>query len=170
MKHTVNWPSWEKCWSGECIAWCCKIDLHLLRTNMEDLREKTHEIHYQLYRSNRMTSMGFSDVSADNKPIRCAASLFYSTLYYSYCCFQLGRNIPTETQWALERDACKGGTYEGHVCTKGLIDALWLNNIVNFLFIVDRLKKRKQIWKLLNKFWSMTRIEHDKNMQKKNEY
>ncbi|XP_065883892.1 septin-2-like [Dysidea avara] len=46
-----------------------KLREMLIRTNMEDLREKTHEVHYQLYRSNRMTGMGFSDVSADNKPI-----------------------------------------------------------------------------------------------------
>ena len=37
---------------------------------MQDLREKTHTVHYQFYRSNRMTKMGFTDVTADNKPVR----------------------------------------------------------------------------------------------------
>jgi len=41
-----------------------------IRTNMEDLRVRTHTVHYQLYRSNRMTGMGFTDISADNKPVR----------------------------------------------------------------------------------------------------
>ena len=37
---------------------------------MEDLREKTHSIHYELYRRNKLTAMGFSDMSADNRPVR----------------------------------------------------------------------------------------------------
>lgn len=41
----------------------------LIRTNMEDMREKTHGKHYELYRRKRLEQMGFSDVDADNKPI-----------------------------------------------------------------------------------------------------
>ena len=37
---------------------------------MEDLREKTHSIHYELYRRNKLTAMGFTDMSADNRPVR----------------------------------------------------------------------------------------------------
>ncbi|XP_041359875.1 septin-6-like [Gigantopelta aegis] len=33
----------------------------ILRINMEDLRESTHMIHYELYRRNKLTEMGFSD-------------------------------------------------------------------------------------------------------------
>ncbi|XP_074650387.1 septin-2-like isoform X2 [Tubulanus polymorphus] len=38
-----------------------KLREMLLRTNMEDLREKTHSKHYELYRKNRLISMGFAD-------------------------------------------------------------------------------------------------------------
>jgi len=41
----------------------------LIRTNMEDMREKTHTRHYELYRQKRLEQMGFSDVDSDNKPI-----------------------------------------------------------------------------------------------------
>ena len=33
----------------------------LLRVNMEDLRERTHTIHYETYRKRRLTEMGFRD-------------------------------------------------------------------------------------------------------------
>lgn len=46
-----------------------KLREMLLRTNMEDLREKTHSQHYELYRQKRLQEMGFTDVSADNRPI-----------------------------------------------------------------------------------------------------
>lgn len=36
---------------------------------MEDMREKTHTRHYELYRQKRLEEMGFSDVDSDNKPI-----------------------------------------------------------------------------------------------------
>lgn len=36
---------------------------------MEDMREKTHSKHYELYRKRRLEQMGFSDVDADNKPV-----------------------------------------------------------------------------------------------------
>lgn len=36
---------------------------------MEDMREKTHGRHYELYRKKRLEQMGFSDVDADNKPV-----------------------------------------------------------------------------------------------------
>lgn len=46
-----------------------KLREMLLRTNMEDLREKTHSQHYELYRRNRLQEMGFADKTADNRPV-----------------------------------------------------------------------------------------------------
>lgn len=46
-----------------------KLREMLIRTNMEDMREKTHCKHYELYRKKRLEQMGFSDVDAENKPI-----------------------------------------------------------------------------------------------------
>ncbi|CAG5078484.1 Similar to Sep2: Septin-2 (Drosophila melanogaster) [Cotesia congregata] len=46
-----------------------KLREMLIRTNMEDMREKTHCRHYELYRKKRLEQMGFSDVDHDNKPI-----------------------------------------------------------------------------------------------------
>lgn len=46
-----------------------KLREMLIRTNMEDMREKTHGRHYELYRKKRLEQMGFSDVDADNKPV-----------------------------------------------------------------------------------------------------
>lgn len=47
-----------------------KLREMLIRTNMEDMREKTHNRHYELYRKRRLQQMGFSDVDAENKPVR----------------------------------------------------------------------------------------------------
>lgn len=46
-----------------------KLREMLIRVNMEDMREKTHCRHYELYRKKRLEQMGFSDVDADNRPI-----------------------------------------------------------------------------------------------------
>ncbi|CAH0397231.1 unnamed protein product [Chilo suppressalis] len=46
-----------------------KLREMLIRTNMEDMREKTHARHYELYRRRRLAQMGFTDVDADNKPV-----------------------------------------------------------------------------------------------------
>ncbi|XP_069686591.1 septin-2 isoform X1 [Periplaneta americana] len=46
-----------------------KLREMLIRTNMEDMREKTHMRHYELYRKKRLEQMGFSDVDAENKPV-----------------------------------------------------------------------------------------------------
>ncbi|XP_075235380.1 septin-2-like [Lycorma delicatula] len=46
-----------------------KLREMLIRTNMEDMREKTHCKHYELYRKKRLEQMGFSDVDAENKPV-----------------------------------------------------------------------------------------------------
>lgn len=46
-----------------------KLREMLIRTNMEDMREKTHCVHYELYRKKRLEQMGFSDVDSENKPI-----------------------------------------------------------------------------------------------------
>lgn len=52
-----------------------KLREMLIRTNMEDMREKTHARHYELYRRRRLQQMGFSDVDADNKPVSSPALL-----------------------------------------------------------------------------------------------
>ncbi|KAK6626318.1 Septin-2 [Polyplax serrata] len=46
-----------------------KLREMLIRTNMEDMREKTHTKHYETYRKKRLEQMGFSDVDAENKPL-----------------------------------------------------------------------------------------------------
>ncbi|XP_011337263.1 septin-2 isoform X3 [Ooceraea biroi] len=46
-----------------------KLREMLISTNMEDMREKTHCRHYELYRKRRLEQMGFSDVDSDNKPV-----------------------------------------------------------------------------------------------------
>ncbi|XP_072382039.1 septin-2 isoform X2 [Diabrotica undecimpunctata] len=46
-----------------------KLREMLIRTNMEDMREKTHCRHYELYRKKRLEQMGLSDVDEDNKPV-----------------------------------------------------------------------------------------------------
>ncbi|KYM83844.1 Septin-2, partial [Atta colombica] len=46
-----------------------KLREMLIGTNMEDMREKTHCRHYELYRKKRLEQMGFSDVDSDNKPV-----------------------------------------------------------------------------------------------------
>lgn len=43
-----------------------KLREMLLRTNMQDLIEKTHYQHYELYRRNRLVEMGFSDSLTSN--------------------------------------------------------------------------------------------------------
>ena len=45
-----------------------KLREMLIRTNMEDMREKTHAVHYKLYRRRCLHDMGFSDVGEDNQP------------------------------------------------------------------------------------------------------
>lgn len=46
-----------------------KLREMLIRTNMEDMRDKTHARHYELYRRARLQQMGFGDVDRDNKPV-----------------------------------------------------------------------------------------------------
>lgn len=46
-----------------------KLREMLIRTNMEDMREKTHTKHYELYRQMRLEQMGFTDVDGENKPV-----------------------------------------------------------------------------------------------------
>ncbi|CAG0883830.1 unnamed protein product [Darwinula stevensoni] len=46
-----------------------KLREMLVRTNMEDLRETTHSVHYELYRKTRLQQMGFSDVDGNNEPL-----------------------------------------------------------------------------------------------------
>lgn len=37
---------------------------------MEDLREKTHTEHYEIFRRRRLQEMGFADTGEDNQPVR----------------------------------------------------------------------------------------------------
>ncbi|KAK8732156.1 hypothetical protein OTU49_007212 [Cherax quadricarinatus] len=46
-----------------------KLREMLIRTNMEDMREVTHQRHYELYRKKILETMGFSDVGQDNQPV-----------------------------------------------------------------------------------------------------
>ena len=46
-----------------------KLREMLIRTNMEDMREKIHTKHYELYRQKRLEQMGFTDVDSENKPV-----------------------------------------------------------------------------------------------------
>ncbi|CAL8147246.1 unnamed protein product [Orchesella dallaii] len=41
----------------------------LIRTNIEDLRELTHQCHYELYRKTRLEKMGFKDENLNGKPL-----------------------------------------------------------------------------------------------------
>ncbi|KAK7081138.1 Septin-6 [Halocaridina rubra] len=46
-----------------------KLREMLIRTNMEDMREVTHQKHYELYRKKILETMGFTDVGQDNQPV-----------------------------------------------------------------------------------------------------
>ncbi|KAJ8276148.1 hypothetical protein COCON_G00079000 [Conger conger] len=45
-----------------------KLREMLVRVNMEDLREKTHTRHYELYRRCKLEEMGFKDTDPESKP------------------------------------------------------------------------------------------------------
>jgi len=45
-----------------------KLREMLIRTNMEDMREVTHNSHYELYRKKMLQQMGFSDIGENNQP------------------------------------------------------------------------------------------------------
>ncbi|TRY54729.1 hypothetical protein DNTS_031255 [Danionella cerebrum] len=45
-----------------------KLREMLIRVNMLDLREQTHERHYELYRRCKLEEIGFKDTEADNEP------------------------------------------------------------------------------------------------------
>lgn len=45
-----------------------KLREMLVRTNMQDLIDKTHTGHYELYRRNKLETMGFSDGDGDQQP------------------------------------------------------------------------------------------------------
>ncbi|KAJ8266053.1 hypothetical protein GJAV_G00125370 [Gymnothorax javanicus] len=47
-----------------------KLREMLIRVNMEDLREKTHTRHYELYRRCKLEEMGFKDTDPESKPFR----------------------------------------------------------------------------------------------------
>lgn len=59
-----------------------KLREMLVRVNMEDLREKTHTKHYELYRRSKLTEMGFMDDSTGGKNFRYC-HILGSFLYYS---------------------------------------------------------------------------------------
>ncbi len=57
---------------------------------MEDLREKTHTQHFELYRQKRLQEMGFSDMSADNRPVRSVRlSSYNSFIFFTSITFEL---------------------------------------------------------------------------------
>ncbi|XP_027599286.1 septin-10 isoform X3 [Pipra filicauda] len=59
----------------------------MLCTNMEDLREKTHAQHYELYRRCRLEEMGFRDIDPETKPVRLPCFQSYAdreTVCHSY--------------------------------------------------------------------------------------
>lgn len=60
---------WTKTVENENHCDFVKLREMLIRTNMEDMREKTHTRHYELYRQKRLEQMGFTDVDSDNKPV-----------------------------------------------------------------------------------------------------
>ncbi|KAL3276788.1 hypothetical protein HHI36_012153 [Cryptolaemus montrouzieri] len=46
-----------------------KLREMLLRINTEDLKEKTHFLHYELYRKTELEKMGLTDLDTENKPV-----------------------------------------------------------------------------------------------------
>lgn len=40
----------------------------IISTNMQDLIDKTHAVHYELYRRTKLEDMGFSDGGGDKQP------------------------------------------------------------------------------------------------------
>ena len=50
---------------------------YLHSTNMEDLREKTHTEHYEIFRRRRLQEMGFADTGEDNQPVRYVPHVTY---------------------------------------------------------------------------------------------
>lgn len=66
-----------------------KLREMLIRTNMEDMREKTHTKHYELYRQKRLEQMGFTDVDSDNKPVNILILLLNFQFYhFHFSCFR----------------------------------------------------------------------------------
>lgn len=57
----------------------------LIRTNMEDMREKTHTKHYELYRQKRLEQMGFTDVDSENKPVSDFDNFFFPNNIHIFC-------------------------------------------------------------------------------------
>merc|ERR1712072_1638023 len=57
--------------SVENEAHCDFVKLRemLIRTNMQDMIEQTHNRHYELYRRVRLEQMGFLDVDERNEPV-----------------------------------------------------------------------------------------------------
>lgn len=83
---------------------------------MEDMREKTHARHYELYRRRRLQQMGFTDVDADNKPVRARAggaarraALAAAGLTQSVRAGVVPADLRAEAQRAPGRAAAEGG-------------------------------------------------------------
>lgn len=53
-------------------VYTCIMCTFFYSTNMEDLREKTHTEHYEIFRRRRLQEMGFADTGEDNQPVRYA--------------------------------------------------------------------------------------------------
>lgn len=69
MMRTRQYPWGNVQVENEAHCDFVKLREMLIRTNMEDMREKTHCHHYELYRKKRLEQMGFTDVDAENKPV-----------------------------------------------------------------------------------------------------
>ncbi|RZF33008.1 hypothetical protein LSTR_LSTR006262 [Laodelphax striatellus] len=69
MQRTRQYPWGNVQVENEAHCDFVKLREMLIRTNMEDMREKTHCRHYELYRKKRLEQMGFTDVDSENKPV-----------------------------------------------------------------------------------------------------
>ncbi|XP_022193802.1 septin-2 [Nilaparvata lugens] len=69
MQRTRQYPWGNVQVENESHCDFVKLREMLIRTNMEDMREKTHCRHYELYRKKRLEQMGFTDVDSENKPV-----------------------------------------------------------------------------------------------------
>ena len=48
----------------------------LIRTNMEDLRERTHNTHYERYRKKALANMGYLSHDGSDQPVRLVSCAF----------------------------------------------------------------------------------------------
>lgn len=86
---------------------------------MEDMREKTHTRHYELYRQKRLEQMGFTDVDSDNKPVSHLLEFTGFCPHFNLLFLHLGfipTNIRGQTIKPYGRTTRKGRRNETDVC------------------------------------------------------